>query len=62
MILECDADLPNVIHAFRAPCGLAGRLDSRQKQSNQDPDNRDDDEQLDQREAGASTAPQPLCD
>ena len=44
-----------------ASCGLAGGLHRRQQQRDQDADDRDDHQQLDQREARSASGTVPLC-
>ena len=47
-------DLLDLIGALRPPGRLAGRLDRRQQQGDQDANDGDHDQQFDQREAGAA--------
>ena len=49
--VQGDADLLQVVDARDPPRGLAGGLDGRQEQRDQHRDDRDDHQQLDQREA-----------
>ena len=49
MILERDANLLQIVHALRSSGRLAGGLDRRKKQGDQDADDRNHDQQLDQR-------------
>ena len=42
MALHCQADLLEMVDALRVAGRFAGRLDGRQEQGDQDPDNRDD--------------------
>ena len=51
VIRERDADLFEVIHALRAPRRLARLLNRGKEQTDQDPDHRDHDQNLDQRES-----------
>ena len=55
VVVQGEADLPQVIETLRAPRGFAGGLNGWQQQGNQDADDGDYDEQLDQREAGSFT-------
>ena len=48
--MDGDADLLEVVGALDACGGLADLLHGRQQEADQDGDDRDDDEQLDQRE------------
>jgi hypothetical protein len=47
VIQASDADLPQVIFALRAPRRLAGSLNGRKQQGDENADNRDNDQQLD---------------
>ena len=50
VVVHREAELLEVVDALRAPGGLAGGLDGRQQQGDQDRDDRDHDQQLDQGE------------
>jgi hypothetical protein len=47
-IVESQPNLLEVVAALTSPCGFAGRLDRRQKQRDQNPDDRDDHQEFDQ--------------
>ena len=49
--VQGDADLPQVAHAFRAAAAFPGAGKSRQKQSGEDGDDRDDHQKFDQRKS-----------
>ena len=51
VVVQRQADLLQVVDALGAAGGLAGRLHGGQQQADQDPDDRDDHQQLDQRES-----------
>ena len=51
VIVQCQADLLEIIGAAAAPGRLAGGLHGRKQECDQDGDDRDDDQQLDQCEA-----------
>jgi hypothetical protein len=53
MILTGDSDLLEVVRAMRAAGRFSGRLNRRQQQSHQDPDDGDNDQQLHQRKTAA---------
>jgi hypothetical protein len=57
VVVDGDADLLEVVGAGGAGGGLAHFLHSGQQQPDQHGDDRDDDEQLDQRERGAGFRP-----
>jgi outer membrane receptor protein involved in Fe transport len=50
VILQRDAPLLLVVHTLHSPSRLARRLNRRKEKSEQNPDNRNHDQQLDQRE------------
>ena len=50
VVLDGDADLLEVVGTLSPPGCLPGRLDRRQQQRDQDPNDGDDHEQFDQRE------------
>ena len=50
VVVDRQAELLQVVDALGPPGGLAGRLDGGQQQGDQDGDDRDDHQQLDQRE------------
>ena len=50
VIVQRETDLFEVIFALGSPSGLTGLLHGRQQQGHQDGDDRDDDQQLDERE------------
>jgi hypothetical protein len=54
MGVECQTDLPQIVRALRAPGGFARRLDGRQDQRGEQPDDGDDHQQFDQREAASA--------
>ena len=54
VVVQGQADLLEVVDALDAAGGLARRLHGGQQQRDQDRDDRDDDQQLDQREGGAT--------
>src|SRR5919198_1519086 len=56
VVVERQADLLEVIRALHAIRRLADLLDGGQEQANEDRDDGDDDEQLDQGEAGPASA------
>jgi hypothetical protein len=53
MIQQGDANLPQMIGACRASGGFPRRLNGRQQERDQGPDDRDDRQQLDERERAA---------
>jgi len=55
--VDPERDLLEVVGALHAVGGFADLLDRGQQQPDQDGDDRDDDEQLDEREAGALWPP-----
>jgi hypothetical protein len=54
-----QGELLEVVHALDPPRCLAGGLDRRQQQRNQDADDRDDHQQLDQGETSSAAHGQP---
>jgi hypothetical protein len=50
VLVQCHADLPQMVLALGSSRRFARRLHCRQKQCNQNPDDRDHDEQLDERD------------
>ena len=52
--MQGEPDLLQVVHALDPPRRLAGRLNGRQQQGDQDGDDRDHHQELDQREAGTA--------
>ena len=55
VVLERQADLPEIVHALRPPRRFPGRLHGGQEQRDQKADDQDDDEQFDQRECPAGS-------
>jgi len=51
IVVECESDLLEMVVALDATCGLAGLLDGREQQRDQDRDNRDHHEQFNERKA-----------
>jgi hypothetical protein len=49
--MHADPDLAEVVRALRPPGGLAGGLDRREQQCDENSNDRDHDEQFDEREA-----------
>lgn len=49
-VMNCQAELFELVDAGSPPSGLTGLLDSRKKQPDQNPNDGDDNEQLNQRE------------
>ena len=56
VIVDADADLPEIIEALRPAARLAGLLDGRQQNAGERANDRDDDERLDERHAAGGTA------
>lgn len=54
VVVKCDPDLLELVRALNSASRLASLLYSRQKQSDEDGDNRDDRQQLDQRKPASS--------
>jgi len=48
VVVQGNAELPHVVLALRAACGLAGLLHGREQQCDEDRDDRNHDQQLDQ--------------
>jgi hypothetical protein len=57
IIHESQADLFQVVRALNPPGGLAGGLNGRKQQCNQDGDDCDDNQQLDQGETTCESSP-----
>jgi hypothetical protein len=55
--VQRHADLVQVVRALPAPGRFAGRLNGRQKQGDQDPNNGDYDQKLDEGKPGKTLAP-----
>jgi len=55
VVVHRDPNLLQVVHALRSPRGLAGRLDGRQEQGHQNPNDGDHHQQLDQRKTDSTT-------
>lgn len=55
-VCQCEPQLPKVVLAAHPSRGLAGRLDSRQQQADERPNNGNHNEQLNERETGACSA------
>jgi hypothetical protein len=53
MLRQSQADLPQVVRARRPPGRPAGRLHGREQEPDQEADDRDDGQQLDERETAA---------
>jgi hypothetical protein len=53
--VQRDAELFELVRAFRPPRSLACRLDCRQQQRNEHTNDGDDDEQFDERKARPTT-------
>jgi hypothetical protein len=63
--VQRDADLPEIVRALHTPRRLPRRLHGGQQEPDQDADDRDDNEQLNQREPAATChgaiSKQPAC-
>jgi hypothetical protein len=53
-LVNCQADLPHVVDALRAPGGGSGSLYSRQQQGHQDANDGDHNQELNQRECSVN--------
>jgi len=54
VILNRNSDLPDVVDAFCTPRRLAGRLDRRKQERDQNPDDRDYHQQLNERKSASA--------
>lgn len=57
IVVQCQADVVQIVAALGAACGLPGLLHRGQQQGNQDCDNGDDDQQFDEGERTAMMRP-----